>query len=235
MEEYSRNGLGGGTGEPPSAKKGSKQKGKKRSAVLAPQTPDTDYEMDDFSMQTTKVAKFDSPLKLKFVVQSTKNIDKSPPPKRIDFDANKSGTEFTTASSEMLSPSKLKIKLPVPKIGQSSQFQSSGDILANFLYRNSPSKNVENLPKSVRKSPQSVGNSPKSVENPLKSAENPPKVAENPPKVAESSDNMDSNVENSSKKKSSRVPEFIADRSSRLRSYFRRRHAPFRRTFDLVR
>lgn len=192
-DEYDRNGG--------HATKGSRRrqgKGKRRrSAIWA--------EEEDVSTRTTsKVDEIlstkatNSPLKLKFVVQSTKKSrQEEPEPKKLNFDDNNSScrlsTDLSPLSTEFTSPSKLRMKISMTNKTVAMSHDSLGD--------RSPNVDKHSLAK-----------------------------------VDESfdSNNVENTVDNSIKKKSSRVPEFIADRSSRVKSYFRRRHAPFKRTFDLV-
>ena len=195
MDEHDRNG-GGHDGTKGSRRRRQGKGKRRRSAVWAEEEDDvstrTTSKVDE--MLSTKAT--NSPLKLKFVVQSTKKSrQEETPPKKLNFDRNVSSscrlsTDSSPLSTEFTSPSKLRMKISMTN----KTVAMSHDI-------------GDNVDKNV------------------------PEV-----KFDESFDGntVENSVDNSNKKKSSRVPEFIADRSSRVKSYFRRRHAPFKRTFDLV-
>ena len=148
--------------------------------------------------------------------------------------------------SKFESPSKLKLKFVVQS--------AKGDNQVSTIVRN---LNDEISPKKMDLSPQKSP-SPNKLSSPVSEFTSPNKLrmkismvnqsvsfnhddsqSETQNVLNESTfdlNDMSKNAENENvgKKKTSRVPEFIADRSSRVKSYFRRRHAPFKRTFDLV-
>jgi hypothetical protein len=213
MEEF-RNGLEGG------AKRSRRQKGKKRSSAVLADSNDVslnnDISMDDDV--STKVAKFDSPskLKLKFVVQSSKgsegggltfvrNLADDKSPTRSTKPESSPSSTMTSPSAEFTSPSKLRMKISMTNKSVSMSHDDSFDFPTTPKVDKLTIKNIDNC-----------------SENSFKAENSSETTAE-------------TNVDTAgSKKKLCRVPEFILDRSSRVRSYFRRRHAPFKRTFDLV-
>ena len=210
MEEF-RNGLGG-------VKRSQRKGSRKRAAALAASNDDDVFErstndVDDLKT-STKVAKFDSPskLKLKFVVQSSKGsegsttfADDKSPTMTFSPTLKTSPTKTISPSSEFTSPSKLRMKIS----------------MANKSVSMSNDDDTFDTPKVVDKL------TIKTVRNVEKSSK-----LDNVENIDDVEMNVD--IQSSGKKKSNRVPEFICDRSSRVKSYFRRRHAPFKRTFDLV-
>lgn len=161
-------------------------KGKRRrSAVWADDDDDVSRRMTSKVDEMLSTKMTSSPLKLKFVVQSTKKSRQEElPSKKFNSDDNsfRLSTDSSPLSTEFTSPSKLRMKISMTNKTVAMSHDITNDTVDESFDGNS----------------------------------------------------VESSVDNSSKKKSSRVAEFIADRSSRVKSYFRRRHAPFKRTFDLV-
>ena len=166
--------------------------------------------------EVTKVPKFDSPskLKIKFVVQSAKSDAK------VTTNVRNLGDEMSAARPVAMSPTKMSSPTSL-FASPTSQF-TSPDKLKMKISMGNRSVSFNNDDTASSDAVNAVKAS--SVDNVVASND-----AADAQKVVESVDS-----DNAGKKKAARAPEFIADRSSRVKSYFRRRHAPFKRTFDLV-
>ena len=164
-------------------------------------------------VETSKVPRFDSPskLKIKFVVQSAKSDGKV--------------STIVRNLNEETSPKRPEASSPTPNFASPTSQFTSPDKLKMKISMGSRSVTFNN--DDTTSSDALTAIKGPAVENVVTSDD-----AVDAQQVAESSSSVDFDV--GGKKKASRAPEFIADRSSRVKSYFRRRHAPFKRTFDLV-